>query len=858
MILKDKDEVIECKKRTYSFILSFKNKTNLNNIIKSIITQSVSFEDNVQLILIDEGSDEFSHDIAMKYEEKYPENILFLSCPYSDEADIYNMALRYCNSKYVNFTDQLDEYDSDLLLKLENASHNIVCMREKVSDSMVDLDESPESYLTSINSVFFKRDFIEGIEFKSALTTPKLDFLTRTQIKAKKYHLISDSSYFSRKSDNLRYDYVAQINYFLKDTIDWCNSCFGHIDEFVKIITLNHLIKLIKNTAIREVLNATELDEFFKSIKYILSFLDNEDILRHVRDTSDAGFLIAVKNGDISLEGNSLKTNMDNGKPVIRTKDYVIDDLSKRKFHLDFVMLRDDRLLFSGYIKSNFSKEDLSVSAVRKYDDGNAEIISSASFNYPSRSSDYMVGIEWENVYNFDIEVPLSSGEVSSISLDLNFKKSNLNNEISFREYCNISELSNYFVKDNRIILYTQNAFHVMPYSYMKMIRYEIPGLIAVFKRKDAFFKQALFFRLVHLILYPFMRNKKIWIIMDRKNVADDNAEHFFKYAARQNDGVKKFFTVLPNTADFDRLTSEYDNVLAYESIKHRFYYIFADKLISSQGSEFYLNPFMSRAFHQTAGISNLDFYFLQHGVVLHNLSDWLVKYDRNPKMMVTSSKLECESLNSDIYNYSKDTFRVLGLPRYDNLDNSGYRKQIVIMPSWRNYISNRDDLLASEYFERFNSLINNEKLINFARKNGYDILFKPHHELSGYIDCFDDNDYVKFDMEIKYQDIFNQSAILVTDYSSVFFDFAYLKKPVIYYHYANDFHYDCEDSYFDYESMGFGDVISDEEKLVERISDYISNGAQMDDDYKKRVDEFFKYNDKNNSKRCYDAIFND
>ena len=55
-----------------------------------------------------------------------------------------------------------------------------------------------------------------------------------------------------------------------------------------------------------------------------------------------------------------------------------------------------------------------------------------------------------------------------------------------------------------------------------------------------------------------------------------------------------------------------------------------------------------------------------------------------------------------------------------------------------------------------------------------------------------------------------------------VFFDFAFMKKPVIYYHEGNDYHY--KDGYFSYEEMGFGDVIDNGEDLVDKVIDYIEN----------------------------------
>ena len=86
-------------------------------------------------------------------------------------------------------------------------------------------------------------------------------------------------------------------------------------------------------------------------------------------------------------------------------------------------------------------------------------------------------------------------------------------------------------------------------------------------------------------------------------------------------------------------------------------------------------------------------------------------------------------------------------------------------------------------------------------------------------------------------------------------FDFAYLKKPVVYYHYSADYHFDLEESYFDYEKMGFGEVIHDHESLVNLIMAYIENNCQMKDKYKKRVDDFFEFKDKHNCERVYNAI---
>ena len=172
---------------------------------------------------------------------------------------------------------------------------------------------------------------------------------------------------------------------------------------------------------------------------------------------------------------------------------------------------------------------------------------------------------------------------------------------------------------------------------------------------------------------------------------------------------------------------------------------------------------------------------------------------------------------------------------------------------------------MGSPYFNNLNSFLNSSELLDMIKK-GYKIAFKPHPELLKYIekdgeiteerfvDLFDIPDEIYVALDESYQDLLNDSSVLITDYSSVFFDFAYLKKPVIYYHPENDqYHY--EKSYFDYNTMGFGDIVKTESDLIDKLDDYIKNDCEMEDEYKKRVDEFFTYTDKNNSKRVYDWI---
>jgi CDP-glycerol glycerophosphotransferase (TagB/SpsB family) len=108
------------------------------------------------------------------------------------------------------------------------------------------------------------------------------------------------------------------------------------------------------------------------------------------------------------------------------------------------------------------------------------------------------------------------------------------------------------------------------------------------------------------------------------------------------------------------------------------------------------------------------------------------------------------------------------------------------------------------------------------------------------------------------YNDVFCRGSLLLTDYSSTQFDFAYLKKPVVYTQFDKDEFYAShtyKQGYFDYERSGFGEVEYTKDSTVDRLIEYMENGCTLKDEYRLRSDEFFAFNDKNNCERIANEI---
>jgi len=106
-------------------------------------------------------------------------------------------------------------------------------------------------------------------------------------------------------------------------------------------------------------------------------------------------------------------------------------------------------------------------------------------------------------------------------------------------------------------------------------------------------------------------------------------------------------------------------------------------------------------------------------------------------------------------------------------------------------------------------------------------------------------------------QYLLKSSAVMITDYSSVAFDFAYMNKPLLYFQFDYDKfregHY--QEGYFSYEKNGFGPVCYDVEHLTEEFCRIVENEMEIENKYSNKIKEFFEYRDKENCKRTYEAI---
>lgn len=352
-------------------------------------------------------------------------------------------------------------------------------------------------------------------------------------------------------------------------------------------------------------------------------------------------------------------------------------------------------------------------------------------------------------------------------------------------------------------------------------------------------------------------KKNPIWLIMDRSDRAGDNGEFFFKYMQQYSE-VDTYFVIDKESEDYQRLQT-IGNVIPMYSEKHYLLTLLSDCIISSQCNGFVENPFWENAEYFRDLYHRPKLIFLQHGVIKDDMSPTLVRFNTNFKGFVTSTLAEYQSIFDYPYYYDTETIWLTGLPIFDELKNNE-QQYICVAPTWRKELMRQEwnekkhemmwvpsvDIKKSDYYKKYRALLRNKDLNESCKKNGYRLAFKPHPLMEPYIkDITDGTDAVFMGMEISYRDMLGIGNLMVTDYSSLAFEFAYLGKSTIYFQFDKERFFASHTyrkGYFDYERDGFGEVCSCERDIVSLLIGYMENGCTVKKVYEQRIRELYPY----------------
>lgn len=371
-------------------------------------------------------------------------------------------------------------------------------------------------------------------------------------------------------------------------------------------------------------------------------------------------------------------------------------------------------------------------------------------------------------------------------------------------------------------------------------------------------------------LLTGWMFRSPIWLLGERRDTAQDNSAVLFEHLRRQRPDIKAYYLIDKRSPHYSRIKG-LGRVVSHSSLRHRLLMLHADVLVNAYDINSYMLP---EGWRPGAFLEHLAWrigsrrVFLQHGVTWHDVSHALHKGVTGVDLFVTTAQQEADAVRTTM-GYKEPEVALTGFPRFDRLHRGPVGRRILVMPTWRTYLvrpsyQGSPEVLAS--FERsdfavfWRSFLHDPGLLEVLERTDTTLEFFGHYELADSLRSLapqHEKVVVSHHGTRSVQEAILDASLLMTDWSSTFFDAAYAGRPVILApfdeeeyrakHYAR--------GYVDTDGLGFGPVVRTVEEAVAAATRYADADFVREAEYGRRVESFFARRDTGNCDRVVEAI---
>lgn len=861
----------------------------LEETVKSVINQSIGFQENVQMILVNNATEDNSEKICKRFHALYPDNIVYVKLEKNvGPAGAREAGKKYATGKYINFLDSDDKWSRTAFEKawffLEAYPDiDLVACRVYQFDAVdkwhvldykflvscvVDIRKNCDYVQLHVGSTFIRTEAAKNHSFETDLHHAEdAQYINQIILEKCKYGVLREAVYQYRARSgggSLLQDQANSREYYVVTPVRVFQWMLDYAKQRPEVLTyVQHVtaydLQWRLTGRVPNNFSADEKEEYRTLLRTLMQEIDDEIIwkLHNVTNCQKINILY-FKYGD------ELKKHISTTNGVIYGYGIEFEFLSASNvLELEIMELSGNQLSLYGRVllpaKDNICRVCLFDGEGNEYP---FDMMYEAAVDGRAVMQNFM----W--TYNFSVHIELQK-EIelffAAITDDgiypIEFscgRRFPLTRELSHSHCC---QGSWHFHSEGHKLIVRKRGF-------LFDLKKQLGLWIELFKKK----KRTAFLCHIYIYLRSLLPKKRqIWLISDRASIAGDNGETLFRYVnSLHNSHVKAYFSIRSDSSDYKRI-KKYGKAVRNDSGRYMLLYLRADKVISSNFDAPNIDP-LGKHEEFLKDLIQSRRIFLQHGVTKDDSSESLNKIKWNFSGFVTSASAEYSSLLSPSYGYNEDEVWLTGFARHDAICNcvGARQKRLFIAPTWRQYFSfvqwgedglivDCDELLETEYYQFYSALINDTRLLDIMRKYEYEGVFCLHPIMMHFAHHFKGNDVFRIEAKSQnYGEEVKNSSLYVTDYSSVAFEFAYAYRSCIYTQFDKDIftsNHTYKPGYFDYERDGFGPVCRDYESTVQAIIHAIENGCVMEEKYHKRAEKFFAYRDGKCCERIYQEI---
>lgn len=859
----------------------------LADCLDSLVKQTITPEE-MEILLIDDGSTDNSIDIMREYASHYP-NIKIHRKENEGLPKTRNYGIARAKGKYIMYIDADDtispdtvksvtdffdkHYDEvDLVTYKEypiiNGKKGIPHYRFQtlVNSGVYDLMLPENAFIAQTNiNVCVKNMGKDNVLFDSNREFRHEDQKYCIEVVRKKMKIGYCSKgvyyYLHQPESIVRTFFYAY--YIFESTMKFWEDTFayyedGLIPQYIQAMYISDIAwKMTSDILLPYHYEPEKLEIAKQRITRLLDKVDDEIILRHpIVDSFHRQFFISLRSN------NNIKVLTGVDQVAIANYDKLIYFTQKIEIVVQRYKIVDEKIRISAFIKSavfNYlDKPDLYL--VRNKNNSKLEKIElrESSKNY------YKAKTKTNSFWNFEIEIDLKGLNSFEFKVEIEGKLYGTRYYFMPLTYFDfgMKRLTHYY-KDKKIS-YSAGVFYVKKVSKAEKREY-----VKLQKGKYRKSNREIW-KLRRLCMKKIKRYSNVWLYHSDKGVERDSAYYQFEHDIVKKDGVRRYYVI--NEEEYSKVNDCFPRkyrkyMVRFGSWKHKYFFLIAKKMITTVIEWNNFAPFLQGDFKKFMEVTNLpELIYLQQGI-RHNHAPWEYSLDRLViDKEVISTQYEKENLIRN-YCFYEDALLPVGIPRYDFIDvNKKANNRILFAPSWRKYLVGQEKpgkwitieskFLNSKFFEETEKFLNSKELEKMLEDYNMYLDFKLHPILERYKDLYKiTNTRVAMAKRVVDE---TEYEIFMTDFSSYVYDFVYLERPIIYFLPDDEM---FRSGMHDYRELdipfenGFGELALTAEEALKALHKILSNDCRTEQKYAERMKDFFLFKDNNQRQRIYDAL---
>ena len=790
-----KDKKMEYKYYVSVIVPVYNSAKYLSKCMDSLLGQGLG--DRMEILLINDGSSDNSLDLCQGYAEKH-KSITVIDQPNQGVSAARNAGIKAARGKYIMFVDSDDTLSKNSVRNIcdffdrhysetdlvtyplaydRGKGGNVTHFRYDIlrESGIYGLDEYPYISQTTVN-ICVKNKGDENLLFDTGLFLAEDQLYVTENLKElaaigycadARYTYYLHGSNVSRTLNQPEYAFAQMVKYYTRLTE--LAQQYTNMERYIQCLLIyNFSFRFNKDELVPRSADKVKEAQQISTLSQFASIIDDRLIMGHPDMSIGAKmFVLGLKpSTKLSAElADNIITLYNNETELFREQETEIT--------ISRMSLSDSKFYIAGALTSPaialFDNVSLSFSS----DDGKK-----IPLELCRSSQSWFLTMHTHECMAFSFEVP---ADFSKLRFDLQLDGRSFPVKLRYlvsSSYGNRHTSRSFICKDRALILNGDT---------IRLAQKNDSEARALFKEDNAVCKRRN--KAVWLLrkLSFANRRRRIWLYFD-SSVHRGNAWLQFEHDRDIRDGITRYYISPQKPSGKDK------NIIRHGHPLHLFIMPGVERIISSCSDSSDMIPFGLRPYAEYSGAIGLPVFVRMPCGVDCAQRPWIRARDSMFACReVVSTKYEHE-LFTDNYGMTAESLIPSALPSFDMLTTDTSNDRVILFaPSWRKYLVGKSKrkttplesrFTESVYYKETLSFLQSDRLSELLDKYDYRLEFRLPSSMKFYGKLYQiSNSRIRVTEQSDNSDY----SALLTDFDPCLFDFLFMKKPVVGWHFDND-----------------------------------------------------------------------